>query len=180
MIPYLTINAVIFFISGIVMIILLKNKNMPQLFGTLVVTAIAFLLTLSASCNSINQKTIKPLALQIKAQLNPNDEIVAYYKYFQDLPIYLERRITIVADWEAKDIPFYDNWVRELWYGMPYQDTKNWLINENIFWQRWNSNKHLYVFTDINYYDDLKNKSKNKIYKIAEYNRTVLLSNHEL
>ncbi|MHB1948829.1 MAG: glycosyltransferase family 39 protein [Gammaproteobacteria bacterium] len=176
LIPYMRICIVLFFVSGLATILLYKKK-LPQLFTIIAMTAVSFLLLVAASAVAINQKTIKPLAVVIKPHLQPNDEVVAFYKYFQDLPIYLERRITIVADWTATDIPLKDNWVRELWYGMPFQDTKDWLINEKLFWERWNGDKRLFVFTHADFYPEMKKKSKIEVYKIAQYNQTVLLSN---
>lgn len=176
--PYLHINTALFLIAGIITLgLLLKQKSISRVFTTLAVTGAAFLLLFSASSDTINQKSIKPLAMQIKSELQPTDEIVTFNKYFQDLPIYLERRITIVNDWNASDIEQHDNWVREMWYGMPFQDTKDWLISEDIFWKRWNSDKRLFVFTDENYLKDIESRSKSKVYKIAQYNQVVLLSN---
>jgi hypothetical protein len=58
---------------------------------------------------------------------------------------------------------------------MVVRDTKNWLIEQDTFWQRWNSGKRLYVITDEDYYKDLK--AKTTVYKIAQHNDVVLLSN---
>lgn len=178
MFPYLAWNAVLFAIAGaITTLLLIKKKTMSAFFPVIAITASIFLLMVSASSKVINEKTIKPLAAEIQTQLQPTDEVVAYNRYFQDLPIYLQRRITIVTDWNSPEIPLNDNWIRELWYGMSYQDTSAWLINENVFWQRWNSDKRLFVFTDTHFYEDIEKKSKTKVYKIAQHNDTVLLSN---
>jgi hypothetical protein len=101
--------------------------------------------------------------------------VVTYYRYYQDLPLYLEQTVTIVAHWRAQDIAYNDNWVREMWYGMPFQDTSQWLIDDKAFWERWHSAKRLYVVTDDDYYQALK--SKVTVYKISEYNDKILLSN---
>jgi len=176
--PYLFVNGALLLTAAFVSAVLLKKKYpFSRIIECLTLTAILFLLTLAACSEVINQKTIKPLALPLKVNLNEADEIVAYYKYFQDLPIYLERRITIVADWNAKDIPLRDNWVRELWYGMPFQDTSAWLINDDIFWQRWNSDKRLFVFTDKNHLKNLQSKSAKPIVTLGEYNNVILISN---
>lgn len=182
MIPYLNKVAILFLISGIVITaLLLKKKQLPVLFTVLTATMAVFLVMISASGSALNQGTIKPLAAQVKPLLQPTDEIVTYFKYYQDLPIYLERRITIVTDWKAADIPLKDNWVRELWYGITFQDTKEWLIDEISFWYKWHSGKRLFVFTDKEFIADLKVKSKllnKKVYTIAIYNDIALVSNH--
>jgi 4-amino-4-deoxy-L-arabinose transferase-like glycosyltransferase len=161
---------------AVVAVYSLRHKSrLAPLFSCLTATIAVLLLIFIFSATTINEKTIKPLAMQLKSQLQPDDEVIAFYKYYQDLPIYLERRITIVADWHASDIPHKDNWLREMWYGMVFQDTKNWLIEEDAFWKRWNSDKRLYVVTDEDYYKDLK--AKTTVYKIGQVRDVVLLSN---
>lgn len=178
LLPYLRICATIFAISGGVVLYLLRKKSLPAVFFGLTAFAVAFLLLITASSSAINHKTIKPLAMSLKQHLTPTDEVVAFQKYYQDLPIYLERRITIVTDWNAPDIAKRDNWTRELWYGMSFQDTKAWLIDEKTFFTRWNSEKRLFVFTDVDGYENLKNHVKT--HKLAQYNKVILLSNQSI
>lgn len=181
LIPYLKINAFIFALAGsITLLQVLLKKSLRAILLTIFATSIAFSLLMLASCDALNQKTIKPITTQLKPFLTDNDEVVAYYKYYQDLPIYLERRITIVADWQAPDIGTNDNWRRELWYGMPFQDTSDWLINEDAFWKRWHSSKRLFVLTDEGYYEQFKQNAKSPVYKIAQYNQRILLSNKNI
>ncbi|HSW92946.1 MAG TPA: glycosyltransferase family 39 protein [Gammaproteobacteria bacterium] len=149
----------------------------PRLFYGCALFACTGLLILSASLGVINHKSIKPVALQLKSRLKPDDEVVTYFKYYQDLPIYLERRITIVADWTAPDIIKKDNWVRELWFGMPFQNTKDWLIDDKIFWQRWHGKKRLFVMMNKNSYPAFSEKAKNTIRETGEYNDVVWVTN---
>jgi len=176
-IPYLIFAAAIFFVAGISASLLLKQNSIPKIFYCLLITACLGLLTLSASTAIINQKSIKPVAIYLKPKLKPNDEIVTYYKYYQDLPIYLERRITIVADWRAPDIIKKDNWVREMWFGMPFQNTKDWLIDDDVFWQRWKSDKRLFVIMNKNNYPAFLEKAQNTIRQWGKYNDVVWVVN---
>lgn len=177
MIPYLLCIGGLFTLSGVLVLVLAKNIRVPQIFSIFTVTATLFLLIIVASGDAINQKTLKPLVMQIKSQIRPLDEVVTFKRYYHEIPIYLERRITIVNDWHAADIPLNDNWVREIWYGMSFQDTKEWLINEDTFWDRWYSSKHLIVFTDPDFVKVIQQKSKTAVYKLGEYNDTIILSN---
>ena len=175
--PYLLITGIVFLIGGISAFVLLKKDNFAKLMYCLISVAAISLLILSASAPVLNQKTLKPIAMQLKPLLKPSDEVVTYYKFYQDLPIYLERRITIVADWNAPDIAKNDNWLRELWYGMPFQDTKDWLINEKLFWTRWHSNKKLVVFVDVNYLNNFIQQSDSTVHEISRYKDIVVVSN---
>jgi 4-amino-4-deoxy-L-arabinose transferase-like glycosyltransferase len=176
---YLNVTALLFGFSGMMASYLLYKNHLPKLFYCFVFVAFSFLLTLLASASAINQKTIKPLALQLRPFLTAQDEIVTFYRYYQDLPIYLERCITIVADWNAADIPHNDNWLRELWFGMPFQNTTAWLIQEPVFWQRWHSNRRLFVFMNAHDYENFNKKAHYKAYKLSEHNDVALIANHQ-
>jgi 4-amino-4-deoxy-L-arabinose transferase-like glycosyltransferase len=150
----------------------------PQFWKTIVcfgMTAVVSLLLFVSSVNVLNEKTVKPIALELKNYLQPGDEVVTYYRYYQDLPLYLQQQVTVVADWHAPDIAYNDNWLREMWYGMPFQNTSAWLIEKNTFWQRWNSDKRLFVVTDEDYYHELQKQTT--VYKLSQFHSTVLLSN---
>jgi 4-amino-4-deoxy-L-arabinose transferase-like glycosyltransferase len=176
LILYLTFAGGLFLMSGII-IAFIRKHAFTSIITVLILTTAAFTLTLSASSKIINQKTIKPLAIYLKNTATSEDEIVTFYKYYQDLPIYTERLATIVADWTASDIPHYDNWVRELWYGIPFQDTSQWLINESAFWQRWHSQKHLFVLMNQSYFNEFKMKSQRTVHQLGQFNEVVLVSN---
>ncbi|MCE3239230.1 MAG: arnT 3 [Gammaproteobacteria bacterium] len=157
-----------------------KPYKTKKLFSYFTFIAIVCLLVLQFSAGSINQKTIKPLALQLKSIATKQDEIITFYRYYQDLPIYLERRITIVADWHAPDIVHNDNWVRELWFGMPFQNTADWLIEEPTFWQRWKSHKRVFVLMNARDYADFNKKARHQSYQLNTYNDVVLISNRKV
>jgi len=171
----------LFLIAGLITVYLLKKKSsIASMFYCMLGFGISFTLILSATSPALNNRSIKPLTMELNSIVQPEDEIVTYYKFYYDLPIYTGKRITVVADWNAPDIVKNDNWTRELWYGMPFQNTQDWLISKEIFWQRWNSDKRLYVLTDSHYYDELKSVAKNKIFEIARFQNTVLLTNQEI
>lgn len=158
MIPYSIMSGFLFLIASIATYFLLKRNRFSNIFYCITTTTAIFLILLIHCAHIINHKTIKPLATIIKSQLKPDDEVITYFRYYQDLPIYLERRITIAANWQAKDIPLYDNWQRELWYNMPYQDTSAWLINEKEFWERWKSDKRIFVLMHNDFYKNFIRK----------------------
>lgn len=173
---YIYIIGMGFLVAGL-LVFLTRSRPKKYFIGILTVLMVVVLLTLSASLSAFNQKSAKPLAMQIKPYLTSDDEIVTFYKYYQDLPVYLERRAVVVSDWET---PMHDNWRSELWYGTKYQDTHEWLISEDAFWHRWNGKKRLFVFTDKGSYERIKQKAKNKLYFIGEQNHIILISNKKI
>lgn len=175
--PYLYSAGALCLITTLVLAFFALRTNVAALCSSLFITAIIFFGLLVSSASIINENSTKPLALHLKVNLEPQDEVVTYFKYFQDLPLYLGKRITIVADWEDPGIANNDNWLRELWYGKSFQDTKEWLISENTFWKRWNSSKRLYVLTQLKYYKQFKERAKERFYLVSQYKETVLMTN---
>ncbi|HSW69093.1 MAG TPA: glycosyltransferase family 39 protein [Gammaproteobacteria bacterium] len=178
-ISYLTFAGMVFLIAGVAAYRLFKQQAFNKIIYCLAALACTSLLILSASTSVVNDKSIKPIALYLKPKLTRNDEVVTYFKYYQDLPIYIERRITIVADWTAPDIIKKDNWLRELWFGMPFQNTKDWLIDDEAFWKKWNSQKRLFVVMNKNSYQAFLEKAQQTIRQSGQYNDMVWVSNRE-
>lgn len=126
----------------------------------------AFLLLCLAAIPAIDTRTIAPLAQQLKPFLTPETEVVAYNQYYQDLPFYLRRRVTVL------------NWKNELSYGMQHQDTRDWMIRDNTFWQRWHSDKRVFAIMGMKEYLIFKKKfAKEPQYLIGATTNNVLISN---
>jgi len=130
--------------------------------------AAAWLLMLALLCAAphYDTRTIKPLADHLKPMLTPQTEIITYNQYYQDLPFYLERRVSIL------------NWKNELTYGMAHQDTHEWMINDSEFIKRWNSKKPVYVFISDEELAKLRKKyPKKKFYLLNQVYSHCLISN---
>jgi 4-amino-4-deoxy-L-arabinose transferase-like glycosyltransferase len=146
---------------------LIMNRNQPyRAIWALVLTTYLFLLALHAALPAIDNRTILPLAQQIKARIKPADEVVTYNQYYQELPFYLERRITIL------------NWKNEMSMGMRHQDTSAWMIDDHTFWKRWFSKTRLFVIMGKDEYNKLRIKQPSLTYYVlGETLNNVLISN---
>lgn len=91
-----------------------------------------FLVTLMAGFPTLDTRTIQPLTNKLLPVLQPSDEVMTYNQYYQDLPYYLDRTVTIV------------NWRNELTYGLAHQSAP-WMIDTAGFWQRWHSKNRVFV-----------------------------------
>lgn len=106
----------------------------------------------------------------LKALAKPEDEVVMYDNYYQDLPIYLGRRVTIV------------HWKGELQFGTEHEDTSAWMIDYPEFWKRWlDPKRHMFVILREDAFDRiLKEKPKqedNHFYGVLRDGRNILFSN---
>lgn len=174
--PYAYIITGIFAGSALISALTLKQNTWRTPIIIYTLSSIMLCLTVVAGAHTLNQNSAKPLVEKLKTIIKPDDEVVSYYKFYQDVPLYLQRRMTIVANWSAPDIAYKDNWVRELWYGMAFQETSTWLINEPTFWDRWNSKKRLFVFVNTNYFDQFKAQTKH-YFILDKHNDIILISN---
>ncbi len=138
---------------------------------TLTVAAIAvwcFLLSLLPIATMLDTRTILPLATLLKPQLTPNAEVITFNQYYQDLPFYLQRRVSIL------------NWKNELSYGMAHQDTKEWMINDQQFWQRWHGKQPVYVFISDDELEKLeKHHPKEKFHLLGQIGSSCLIDNRQ-
>jgi 4-amino-4-deoxy-L-arabinose transferase-like glycosyltransferase len=127
--------------------------------------AALLVLALGAALPVLDDKySVKALALELKARLLPADEVITLRAYYQDLPVYLARRITVV-DWKG-----------ELEFGASQQDVSGWMIGEAEFHRRWQSPNTVYMITERKNLDWLRAQGlPHRILKATGDN--VLLSN---
>ncbi len=124
------------------------------------------LLIFAALIPLADTRSILPLATLLKPLLHPQDDVVAYNQYYQDLPFYLERPISVL------------NWKNELRYGMQHQDTHNQMIDDQTFWQRWDSNRRVFVVISNSEFTQVqKQHPKTTFYLLGKTTNTVLLRN---
>ena len=94
--------------------------------------------------------------------------MASYEEYYQDLPVYLERRITVV-DWGG-ELDFGNRW-----------RTPAWMTDGATFWRRWQGPATMYVLTQLETYKALKRSDPDlPLYPIARNQRNILLSNREV
>ncbi len=159
-------------LAGLILVIgtglscLFAFQNHLKAIGLLIATTWLFLITMLTALPAIDTRTILPLTNKLIPILQPQDEVVTFNQYYQDLPFYLRRRVSIL------------NWQNELSYGMLHQDTREWMISDFIFWKRWNSKQRLFVVLSLEEYKGLiKKYPKKSFYIIEKTNNTVLMSN---
>jgi hypothetical protein len=143
-------------------------RGFRHAFIVLAVTSSLFLLEGNAAAPFVDVKSVKNLAITLKDRLQSGDEVVSYQTYYQDLPVYLEKRITVV-DWKG-----------ELEFGTEMEDTSQWMIDSATFWKRWDRPSTIYMLTEIKKYDALRKNPNLKLFPVAQNSRNILLVNKDL
>jgi 4-amino-4-deoxy-L-arabinose transferase-like glycosyltransferase len=145
---------------------LVKTRYLYKSVIAMIVITALFLVSLMTAMPLIDTRTILPLATTLKPILKPQDDVVAFNQYFQDLPFYLERRVSIL------------NWKNELSFGMQHQDTHEWMINDATFWQRWHSQQRVFVILSPSEFETLQKKHpEDHFYLLNSTSNALLISN---
>jgi hypothetical protein len=140
-----------------------------QAFIAVLVTSLLFLAIMNAAAPLFDTKSTKLLAATLKERLKPGDEVASYQIYYQDLPVYLERRITVV------------DWSGELDFGRTVEDTTQWMTDGATFWKRWEGATTIYMLTDIETYETLSQSNPElKLFPIIRNRKNILLCNKEV
>lgn len=113
------------------------------------------------------QKSVKPLALQLKPLLNADDRVISYHGYYQDLPYYLQRRIGIVG-WGDSELDF----------GMQHQNMQEWLLDDATLWQDWQTSQRIFLFMSRKSYNDLLTAGNQTLCLLGGTARNVVVTNH--
>jgi hypothetical protein len=130
------------------------------------VLASTLLMGLLIASPSLDTRTIRPLAVTLKPLLKPEDDVITYHQYYQDLPFYLERRVSIL------------DWQNELRFGMTHQHTEDWMIDDATFWKRWHSQQHVFMILSLSEYRlFLTNYPQEKVFLLNKTNGNALVSN---
>ena len=122
-ISFVTLLPIIVALAGLAYVIISKRSA-----RVLICALAAFGMTAEITANYVagplDRATIKPLIPIISAHLQPEDLVVAYGTYFQDLPVYLNRNVIVVG------------YTGELQFGVThYPETHAWMISAEEFWQ---------------------------------------------
>lgn len=112
-------------------------------------------------------RSVKELALAIKHDLKPDDEVMTYEEYYQDLPVYLERRVTVV------------DWVGELEFGTTIEDTRAWMIDQATFRRRWREPRTIYLLTSPANYAKLRAAPPGAMCPLRSTERVLAIVNRE-
>lgn len=162
-------EAVLLFLLGAVLALFIAYRSTTKATIVTFASAAVFMLCLITSMPALDTRTIMPFAKLLTPLLTPDDEVIAYHQYYQDLPFYLQRTITVV------------DWRNELAHGMELADTTGWMIQEKAFWKRFNGRSRVFVILSRDEYElMLKKHPKAKAYLLDKSINNALISNRKI
>jgi 4-amino-4-deoxy-L-arabinose transferase-like glycosyltransferase len=123
-----------------------------------------FLTVLLASLPWLDrQMSIRDLALRLRSRLRPGDVVVTYHEYYQGLPFYLGRTVTVAA------------WDGELAFGRKAEDDSAWMIGEAGFERLWSGPRTVYLVGDQRFERPVESGA---VHLAARSGPNLLLVNH--
>ncbi len=143
--PYARILGVILILTSATLIFgLLKKKYFGFLISTLLAMVFLVNITLIASLKTWNLQFNWPIAHKTQHYLNikPNAEVYMFGTYFYSIPMYLDRNVPTIANWQERDLhQMPDNWQRQIEEGIKIYNKPlpNTLMTYHEFASRWES-----------------------------------------
>lgn len=128
-------------------------------------TSSLFLLSLNFSYPPTDTRSVKALAIALKPLLKDTDTVYSYQDHYQDLPVYLGRRVVMVE--------FYG----ELWFGLEHTKHNGIWVRNSDFWPRWSEAKRQFMIMSLNEYKAAKDLHKGPLYEIDRTRVNILVSN---
>lgn len=135
----------------------------------LITLIMVFGATLGLTANYVapqfDKRTIKSLIEPLNKELKADDMVVAYNSYWQDLPVYLNRNVTIAG------------WTGELGFGTQYTpNAKDWMISLDEFWTKCTESKNnVYIFMNEEDHKNIKPYTGCELHELSRYGKTILL-----
>lgn len=155
-----------FLIGGITTFLRYYFQGIAQGCKTLICTMLIILLTLTQFMFIFNKNSTLVFAEYLHKHLQNDDEIVAFNNYYQDLPFYLQRIITVV------------NYKGELAFGIAHDtNSKNWMISSADFEKRWLGKHKVYMIIEINDYNALPLHLKQTTHPLLKFTDKILVVN---
>jgi hypothetical protein len=145
----------------------LRRRGAGTAFVAAVLAAATFFQGVDTTMAQFQPRSIKPLAAEIASRLAPGDEVIAYRTYPQDLPIYLDRRISVVG------------WSGELDFGRQIEPaTQAWMFDDEAeLWRRWHGAGTVYMIIPLHFESTVRPTAEPRYREIARTSRHVLATN---
>ncbi|MBT5541054.1 MAG: hypothetical protein HOK20_05620, partial [Alphaproteobacteria bacterium] len=157
----------VWILSALVVPLLGRLRGVRGVFEGMVGTAVCFFMIASVAAPTLQKRSIKPIAEQIKQNFPPHTIVANYHTYNQDLPVYLDRTIKVVG------------WTGELQFGMEQEDTSDWMWDEVTFWENWAKEETMCMVTNKGYYEQIKENPNIHFLLVTENQGDYLVCNRK-
>ncbi len=134
--------------------------------GIVLVSQLVLLFILNGAGTHIQKTSTKALAQKILSSYPESVEVMTYYSYFQDLPVYLQNTVKVV------------HWSGELDFGNQVDHHNKIMLTDTEFEKYWNSNKNICVVTKKNFYNGILQITRSKPFILGTQDELITACNH--
>jgi len=176
--PELHFMSIVLFISAIGLLLTMRSK---AIFQMLVPIAAVLLIYPCLMYSIVNERkalglvSSKPLALKLKAMLKPDDTVIFFDYYYQDLAFYLKHDVLLAGDFQHEKLR--DHWRRDFVEGLKNPKYQNHSLSISQLQHYWLGGKRVYLFTIADKLNKLQKQLGLPYYRVGRYHDLILLSN---
>lgn len=163
--PAVTLVEVLLAGSAAFVFFLTRREKVRQALGVIGLSSALTFITINGVWEEMEGRSIKSLALYINAHRSPDDEIIAFNRYYQDLPVYTNQIVKVLG------------WQGECAFGMKQEDTSGWMISAEELDRLWKSDQKVYMIGRKESLDCFAEKVDPKPITLLETERDRLVSN---
>jgi hypothetical protein len=172
---------IILLFSSSLILGILYLKSLSQKWNIIIIILITISALLLVVCSTtipkLGLKSSKPLAVKINELSHANDIVVAYYNYYYDASVYIQKPLFIVEQWSDFRNRNDDNWRAMFVLTSEFKGSqKQWLITEKQLKKFWRSKK-VFIIANKNFIPQLKFLLGNNLHYLGFYQKNVLISN---
>ncbi len=124
-----------------------------------------FFMSFNFSYPPTDTRSVKDLAVALKPLLNQNDTVYSFHNHYQDLPVYLGRRVVMV------------DYYGEIWFGLEHTNHQGLWMTEKEFWSSWSKPSQQFMLMSLEEYDTVIKTHPDQIYELKRNHHNVLVSN---
>lgn len=174
---YCYLAGIILFCSSFVSLFFSRRQKWLPVILVLFLTSALLQINILKAFPKFGFQSTKPFALQINSLLKPNDEIVFFYRYYYDLPVYIQRSVFVVENWDNYKDSNDDSWQR-IFLAMSKLNgsEKKWLLNDQQL-QDLLRNKRVFIVANKTELDSLKSLLGANFFIVSTYQKKVLVAN---
>jgi 4-amino-4-deoxy-L-arabinose transferase-like glycosyltransferase len=156
-------------------------RRLRLAWGGMLVSGFVLVMAVVHVVGKISPHSIKPLALELRTMIRPEDVVATYQEYYQDLPVYLGqiRPIVVVAELPESSSQTRDNWKREFRLGLE-QDPRAqaWIVRDDWLERAARAERRLFVVGPTHLSEELR--ARYRLYLVKTHGDTTLFSNRQV
>lgn len=176
--PNILIQAVITIIICAFYIYAYKTKNIKHVITILVIYGVLFNINILNIIPKLPVNSVKIFAQRLKKHIQSND-IVAMIGYNRGMPLYLNRKIVVIANWLSPEMKAADGYAQIFNFGLEHHpNSYPWLLTPNQFWKKFNNPKiNIILIMDKNSVKSFLKKHKKSCLIITGKERAAIKNN---